>query len=424
MTTAPFGPDDVTAAAVPTGTTSSWAPVDLAALVAGIRAGTVVGPIPTLLQRDDGVALIYPGEVHSIAGEPESGKGWIMLAESARLIAAGQRVLYLDFEDAPASIVARLIALGAPDAAIIDGFVYVKPEDALAPDGMARLLARGPFALAVIDGVSEAYDLLGLDSHHDAPTFLRRLARPIAKTGAAVVQIDHVVKDKTNRGRYDIGGQGKLAGIATHYGVEVITAPSRHAEGKVKVHVHKDRHGHVRGHAEGKTIALATITPHDDGERVTVRLDPPDAATTTDDGRFRHTIYMERVSRHIEGNPGLATRRIRDDVDGGNDYIDKALRALHDEEFVHVETTGQARRFYSLRPYRQADDPQLHPTVPNRAETVPEARCERTVPTVPLPIGGTGTGHAAHNNGTVPTTDLARAERLLADNADLAGEPA
>jgi hypothetical protein len=54
--------------------TGSWAPIELADIVAGIRAGEIVGPIPTLMARTDGAFLLHPGEVHSLSGEPESGK--------------------------------------------------------------------------------------------------------------------------------------------------------------------------------------------------------------------------------------------------------------------------------------------------------------------------------------------------------------
>ena len=52
----------------------------------------------------------------------------------------------------------------------------------------------------------------------------RSSIRPIAAAGAAVVLIDHVAKDKEKRGRYAIGAQHKLAGVAVAYGIEVLRA--------------------------------------------------------------------------------------------------------------------------------------------------------------------------------------------------------
>ena len=312
---------------------SGWEQADLAGILAAVESGEIVGPFPTLLHRSDGVALLYLGEVHSIAGEAESGKTWVALAESARLIEAGERVLYLDFEDGANSIVARLLALGASAQAIVERFAYVRPEAKPTAGAMEELHTDGPFALAVIDGVSEAYQLCGLDPNvnADAARFLAMLPRPLAERGAAVVQIDHVTKDRETRGRYAIGAQHKLAGIACAYRVRTVTAPSRSSAGLLKVEVVKDRHGHIRGHAQRDEIALVRITPADDGTHVTVTIDPPDG-TAGDD--FRPTKLMERVSRFLVTEPGATGNAIRSGVTGKSSGIDTALRALIAEGYV------------------------------------------------------------------------------------------
>lgn len=386
---------------------TSWSPVDLAPIVAGIEAGEIVGPVPTLMTRTDGVALLYPGEIHSLAGEPESGKGWLAGGEVARLLAGGASVLYLDFEDAPASVIARQLALGARAAAIVDRFVYVRPEEALQPGALEQLLTGRTYALAVLDGMSEAYALLGYDSYanQDVPRFLQALPRPIAATGAAVLLIDHVVKDREARGRYALGAQHKLAGVAVAYAVEVLEAPSRARAGTVKVTIAKDRHGHVRGHASGNVIALAKITPADDGERVTVELEPPDS--TDAHGAFRPTVLMERVSRYVEQQPGASRRAIRDDVSGKNDAKDLALATLIDEGWIRSERDGRALRHYSLEPFDDTAPCPRAPTVPQRAPgTVESHRAP-----CPLPLKGARSGHAAPG-GTPETPTVPPAEPL------------
>ena len=55
-----------------------------------------------------GSCLFYPGLTHSVHGESESGKSLIVQAECARLVNAGQRVLYLDFESDQQSVLDRL----------------------------------------------------------------------------------------------------------------------------------------------------------------------------------------------------------------------------------------------------------------------------------------------------------------------------
>lgn len=382
---------------------SSWLPVDLDAIVRGVLAGETVGPVPTLLVRDDGPPLIYPGEVHSIAGEPESGKGWIMLAESARLLAAGRRVLYIDFEDSPASIVGRLLALGVKASAIMGGrFAYVRPEEALTADALNDLFAKGRFALAIIDGLSEAYGLLSLDytSNTDVPTFLQKLVRPIARTGAAVVQIDHVAKDKATRGRWAVGAGHKLAGVAVAYGVEVIDRPSREHTGRVKLILAKDRHGHIPGHV-GSTVALVTIDPEDDGATVTVTLGTPD--TVDSHGTFRPTTLMRRVSDAITLHPGMNKRAIRGAVKGSKDKIDLALELLIADGYVREERDGQARRHHIKKAYSEDEDDRRGGVAePWRNRGAATAAGDRGG-VAPL-IGATTTGHGQtgkSNNGAV-----------------------
>jgi hypothetical protein len=332
---------------------SSWEPLDLQPIIAGVRAGEIVGPVPRIMARTDGACLLYPGEIHSLAGEPESCKGWITLGAVAQLIPM-EAVLYVDFEDTPASIIKRLLALGAVPSSIAENFAYVRPSDPLRPGALDALLAR-EYALAVVDGVSEAYSLLGLDvaSTPDAVAFLAALARPIAERGAAVLELDHVAKARETRGRFALGAQHKLAGIAVAYSVEVLKPPSRADAGRVKVKVEKDRHGHVRSHAHGGVIAIAHITPEDDGERVQVTLEPPDVPS---ESGFRPTGYMQRVSKVIEARSGLSKRAVREAVQGKAATIDLALELLVSELYVEARRDGQAVRHYSLRPFREADD--------------------------------------------------------------------
>lgn len=386
------------------GSPSTWVPLDLAAFVEGIAKGEIVGPVPTLMTRSDGVSLLYPGDVHSLAGEPESGKGWITLSTAASVIAAGGRVLYLDFEDAPSSIVSRLLALGADPREIVERFEYVRPSDPFTGAAFRGLLDGPSYELVVIDGVSEAYSLLGLDPYNnpDAAKFLAALPRPLAALGPAVLEVDHVVKAKDLRGRYALGAQHKLAGIAVAYSTDVVNTPSRTSPGLVKIKVEKDRHGHVRAHASNGVIALARIIPSDNGDRVNVALDAPDEVGET--AEFRPTAIMEKVSRLLESQSGLGVKAVRDSVSSKAAYVDLALRILVAEGFVRQEPDGQARRHYSVASYRQNTEP--CPDVPTVSEPCPGHGVEDLVPVSPS-SRDTDKGHAppdkAQNANRVPT---------------------
>lgn len=372
---------------------STWRPVTLEPVIDAVRCGASIGPQPSLMRRPDGVALLYPGQVHSFAAEPESGKSWLVLAESARLINDERAVLYLDFEDTSESIVGRLLALGARPEAIGRWFTLVRPDDGIKGDEVARLLQQGPFALAVVDGVTEAMGLLGLEvnSNDDVARFRKMLARPLARSGAATVEVDHVAKDPANRGRFALGGGHKLAGVAVAYGLTAIERPSRVKAGRIKVTVEKDRHGHVRAHQDaGKVIAIARIEPEDDGRQVTVTLDAPDSVAA--DGTFRPTVLMERVSRAIEDDSGMSRREVLDVVKGKKREAKiEALDLLVAEGFVRVEADGRAQRHFSERPFRESDD------VPGTFPDVPEERCVINVPRSPVLKGERGTGTPAGN---------------------------
>jgi hypothetical protein len=375
----------------PGGRLSTWLPLDLGAIIAGLQSGEIVGPVPELLARTDGPCLLYPGAVHSISGEPESGKGWIALAAAVAVLASGAAVLYLDFEDSPASIIGRLLALGASAEAIIGHFVYVRPGDPFAAVKFDALVRSRPYALAVVDGVSEAYGLLGLNpsDNEDVVKFLAALPRPLANAGAAVLEIDHVTKSKDSRGRYQIGGQHKLAGIDASYSAEVMNTPSRTSEGLIKLKVQKDRHGNVRPHQDAAhIIALVRITPQDDGERVTVTLEPPDGTGAA--GEFRPTHLMERVSRYLEEEREAASSRaVREACKGKRvATVDKAIRALVAEGFVkHPKDAapGTSKGYSSIRAYREVDD---RVPVSDRVPTVSGTR-GATVSPCPPPSQGT-----------------------------------
>ena len=252
---------------------SSWQPVDLARIVANEDQEHP----PALLARVDGIRLLYPGKTHAVSGEPESAKGWLAMLASAQALSDGLLVLYADFEDSPATAVARLLALGVEPEAITGRFRYLQPDEPLAGSEavLDAQLALQP-DLVVIDGVTEALTLEGLNLNDNAEVaeWLKLLPRRAAKAGAAVVTIDHVVKDREARGRFSIGAQHKLAGVDVAYTLEVVEPFGRGREGHVKVLVRKDRPGFVRQHAHGGRVADMRLRSLEDGS-VSMTLDAP-----------------------------------------------------------------------------------------------------------------------------------------------------
>ncbi len=325
---------------------TTWAPVDLAPVV--LRDATV--DPPSVLARSDGVYLLYPSRVHAFQGEPESLKSWAAQLAAMQVISWGDDVLYIDFEDTEVGVVSRLRAMGLAAGSIASHLVYIRPDEplrmrhnALTPAGVEfeNLLARRSFALCVIDGVTEAMAIEGLDllSNADVATWIRRLPRPIAEKGAAVVVLDHVPKDRTNQGRYAIGAQHKLAtltGAAYKFSVKSPLARATGTtpvEARVIMTVEKDRPGFVRARAIDGKIAELRITSWPEGN-VSASLEPP---TEGPDADSEVAYRILEFLAHYDGSP---KNGVEHGVEGNATAIRNALRWAVDQRWVRVEQKG------------------------------------------------------------------------------------
>ena len=326
---------------------STWASVDLAPILAGQE----VDEPPTQLERIDGTCLLYLGKLHAVHGEPETAKGWLLLHAAAEEIAKGEHVFYLDFEDDERTAVARLRAIGLGDEAIAERFHYIRPNERLNEDGRAPLeqeLAAHRPSLVIIDGVTEALTLegLSLSDNTEVAQWMEQLPRWLRdKTGAAIVLIDHVTKDRESRGRYALGAQHKLAGVDVAYSVKVVEVFGRGLSGRIQVKVHKDRPGHVRRCAIDGVVADVGLESQDDGA-VAIVVQPPDPKG------WRPTKRMEEVSRFLEGNDGASQRAIRESITGKLETTIEAIRFLIGDGYVKVVDKGQTSHHHSIRPYR------------------------------------------------------------------------
>ena len=368
---------------------SSWSPVDLTPALDGREAENQ----PAFLVREDGVHLLYERKLHTFFAEPESAKGWLALQACVELISDGRHVLYIDFEDSETTLVGRLLALGCTHDQIAECVTYIRPDEPLTDSAKADLdaaIAHGP-ALVVIDGVTEALTIFGLDlnDNSDSARFYEQLPRPMVRAGAAVFLIDHVAKDRDGRGRFAIGAQHKLAGVDVAYSLEVVEPFGRGRDGVVKVTVVKDRPGHVRQYADERNrIAEMKLSSDAESGEVTISLAPPGDATA-----WRPTFLMGRISEAIAAEPGMTTRGIREGVPGNNAAKQVALRLLIADRYVDRVQDGQANRHYSLRPFTEDGAPDdTVPTAPRPRPDRAQAHPGHSVPRAPAPIGGTARG--------------------------------
>lgn len=334
---------------------TSWAPVDLSDALAGVD----VDP-PALWQRSDGERFVYAGRTHWFQGESESCKSMAAQAVAAEVIQAGGDVLYVDFEDDDRGVVARLRAMGLSVDQIASHVTYVRPDEALtdrrtgkvtaAQLDLQAVLDSRSFTLAVLDGVTEAMTLEGLElnSNADIAAWIRALPKRIAATGAAVVVIDHVVKSTEAQGRYAIGGQHKLAGVtgaAYRFTTERPLARALGAEpveGTVAVTVVKDRPGHVRGRTADGRVGTLELTSWPDGG-LTVRLAAPGETTVRVD-----MVLVARILEFLTLYDGATSGRIEKEVTGKAEAIRSALRWMAEpgREWVRIERSGNAHRHH------------------------------------------------------------------------------
>jgi hypothetical protein len=333
----------------------SWRPVDLGSVL----DGSYKPPRPSVGRRDDDVGLFYPGRRHDAYGESESGKTWFALLAVVRELQAGHAAAYFDFEDEAAAFVERLRALGVDDAAIRDRFAYVRPDEPLTAPGNADVLAEvlGDLkpTLGVVDGVTEAMVLHGLDlrDNVDVATFGRLLPGRITHSGAAALTLDHVAKDRGSR-RYAIGGQHKLAGLnGAAYLIENRAAFGIGVTGRSTVYLTKDRPAALRRHALPSAggihwFADLVIGPVDRewSDQLDAHLNAPAAR----DEPWRPTVLMSKVSDALErAGTALTVRGVLDRVHGKRDAdVRAALAALVDEGFVTVEDGPRGARLHRL----------------------------------------------------------------------------
>jgi hypothetical protein len=360
-----------------------WAPVDLTEIL----AGDFEPERATLLERDDGQCLLYPARVHSMHGESESGKSMMAQKSGATEIEAGHDVLYLDYESDARSVVARLIALGASREKIGRHLFYLNPDVApgVDPAGLALLLARR-YTLAVIDGVTDALCISGHSglSNEDVTLWLLQLPKRIAKaTGAAVIMVDHVVKNPESQGRFAIGGQAKMAGLTgAAYTVDVKSPLGRGLVGMLTLRIGKDRPGGVRpscgSYRKTDRTQLAAVVTFDatDPEHIVVTVGAPGAESgEAGTGAWRPTALMERVSDAIAAATGPVTyTHIRDRVSGKREHVRTATDALIAEGYV---TTADGMRGAVLHSnhhrYWQAKDPESDRFAEGARSTGPES---------------------------------------------------
>lgn len=346
------------------GVDNSWEPVDLAAIL----AGAVTSNPPTILERSDGEHLIYPGRIHWVSGDPESGKSWFTYAAAVELIHLERPVAIIDFEDTAASAVERFRNLGLTDEQIAGHVRFIAPYQKLEPVAFAGLeRSVHDTALVIVDACSEAMGLAGLDAYSNPDTvkWVDGFVKPIARAGPAVIVIDHMPKSRESGRRFMLGAGHKLAAVdGAAYTLDVIDPFARGVSGKVKVTIAKDRPGHIRSSSAGTRVAANMHLAADADGSVAITMHTADANAGT-----RPTGYMERISAWLTPmTEPVGTKELKSGVGGKSNHVSTALELLVAERFVErIYGANRSASYRSLKPYREIDERLEHAPVSDLA---------------------------------------------------------
>lgn len=282
-------------------------------------------PVPEMLQREDGKALFYRGMVHSIAGEPGTGKSWIALAAVAETVRNHERCLYIDYEDTPGGISSRLMTLGLTSEEVSEYVDYIEPDGPVTEADLARIDAHN-YSFAVIDSVGESLAVEGESPNDDdgVARWFRKLPRRLARKGTTVANVDHQAKNRDGRGLWAIGSQRKMAAInGAAYVVEAIKAPTKEDGGIVRIICAKDRHGAWR---KGEEVAIVRMSG---GEHMRITIEQP----IQDD--MDH-VNMQILSEFLRENGPNTVTRIRDNAPVSKAKVNAALEALVELGFAET----------------------------------------------------------------------------------------
>lgn len=341
---------------------------------------------PLILARTDGIHLFYSSRVNGVFGDPDTGKSWLCACAAVECLSRGEAVAWIDIDHngAPA-IVARFLALGADRTSLADPALFrlYEPEDA--QDVRVTVLdiidSVAP-ALVIVDSIGELIPMLGRSStdNDDVTTVIRIALTPLARTGAAVVTIDHLPKNPDARTNgFAIGGSAKKRAMDGAYlRAEMIEPLAPGRLGKVRLYIEKDRHGRLKEHSpDGKHAGSFILDSRETTTSWRVEAETVTDATT----HMRLTGYMQKVSQYVAsyGETAPSMNVIEKAGLGRREYVRRAVATLVDEGYLTTKTGPRGARLVEhVRPYYEASDGLLtppetgpRPTSPDLARTSP-----------------------------------------------------
>lgn len=319
---------------------------------------------------------LYPHSTCTVFGEPDAGKSLLLAATTYRIVKDGGEVLWVDYEMGEPRVVRRLLAFGLTPQEIAKSVRRVHYPSGI--PGHDLLDAYAGIDAALFDGFTGLLGATGGSSNSDVDidNVYNLILRPMSASGTAVLTLDHVTKDKENRGRWAIGSQRKIGAPDSAYVFDVITKFKPGYGGKARLKSSRDRDGVL-------DVIEYTLT----GD-MTWKLED----ASLGDSIMRYTGFMERISIYLEGaSTKPSGNEIERDIKGNNTARREALKALINEGYIDAQKGAHgALEHTSKKAYRESTDKGSSPTSPILASSSPKANTKSSSPTSPTPSLGMG----------------------------------
>lgn len=316
-------------------------------------------PVPTILLREDGLGLLYPGHTHTFAGVSGSGKSFLAQYAVCTVLRRGGTALYLDYESTGAEVKARMKAMGATDAEL-ERCMYWKP-DLFPTDPVFEeyVFEEQAYTIAIIDGVTAALQLSGISVdnislNNDAVARWDQMLplRLATTTGAAVAMIDHLTKDG-NSGGFAFGAMAKrMVLTGALYEVTAKTKFTKDKSGVLHIKAHKDRGGNYDG-------LCATVTVHVEDGRVYDMTVESTAVEELSPLERAKVLIMRFLFDWMDMEPepgktkawGVSASTIKSHSRVDNNLVPKTRQWLVDNGYVETKSSGQSILHRPVQPY-------------------------------------------------------------------------
>ena len=229
--------------------------------------GDIKPPAPTIGRREDGVGLFYRGQANLLFGDPESGKTLIAQCAAADELATGGSALIIDLDhNGAGATISRLISMGVDEAVLRDlsRFRYCEPEDAEQLAIVVTDSVEWAPSIILLDSLGELLPMFGASSNSpdDFTRVHTAVIKPLARSGAALVVIDHLPKNRDSASFGSTGTTAKKRAIGGTSLRVTVQDPFRPGSGgRAQVTLNKDRHGGLRAAcpAEDREPVAATF---------------------------------------------------------------------------------------------------------------------------------------------------------------------